>query len=281
MTDRLLMFLGAGHYLVALAVALLALGRRTPPPRTAITLLLAVGFALQSVGLYLRGMSQGSCPISNPFEVLQFISWSTMLVYWLTGPVFRMTLLGSFSAGLAALLTLLSILFPGWDDRTGAPIFGGNPWIEAHASLALLSYGVFGLLAATSILYLLQNRSLKRKQSPRIFRNFPSIAQLEAVNFRLLLVGVGVLGAAMAIGAVYWIEHWETVSPFKLSITLTLLAAGIVTLGLRAWAGWVGKRLAWTCVGLFLFALLSLWPVELDRAPVAGAPAIPPSSQHG
>jgi ABC-type uncharacterized transport system permease subunit len=28
-------------------------------------------------------------------------------------------------------------------------IFGGNPWIELHAALAIFSYGVFGLLALT------------------------------------------------------------------------------------------------------------------------------------
>src|SRR5690606_13094825 len=113
-----------------------------------------------------RGLAVQSCPIGNPFEVLQFVSWSIVLIYILTGPVFRTSLLGSFCAVLAGLLSVGSLLVPSWDQPYPAgALFGGDAWVEAHAAIALFSYGLFGMLAVTSVMYLLQNYGLKHKRT--------------------------------------------------------------------------------------------------------------------
>ena len=70
---------------------------------------------------------------------------------------------GAGPVGMAAALTLVSLSFPAWDATRRAHVFGGNPWIELHAAIALFSYGVFGLVALTSVMYLLRNFSLKKK----------------------------------------------------------------------------------------------------------------------
>ena len=44
-------------------------------------------------------------------------------------------------------VSLISLAFPAWDGTRSNNLFGGNPWIEFHAALALFSYGVFALLA--------------------------------------------------------------------------------------------------------------------------------------
>ncbi|KAF0096417.1 MAG: cytochrome c assembly protein [Puniceicoccaceae bacterium 5H] len=279
--DRLFVIIGALGYLLAFVTALGALRLRERPPRSWIMTAIGGGFLFQTVGLHLRGFEVGSCPIGNPYEVLQFISWSIILIYLLAGPIFRLSLLGSLSASLAAVLSVLGLAVPAWDTLGSRGMFGGDPWIEAHAAIALLSYGVFGLLAATSGLYLAQNYGLKSKRFSRLLNLFPSLVELESVNFRLLVLGCGVLSFSLIIGSVFWLNNWGETSMTKLIFTVALWGAYLVVLLLRLSQKLVGFSLSVACLSLFAAALLALWPVEADRVQ-AHPQAIPASvSSHG
>src|SRR4029077_491765 len=94
--------------------------------------------------------------------------------------------LGYFPACLAAALTLVSLGIPAWDAALRTHIFGGNQWIELHAALAVFSYGIFGLLALTALMFLLRNYSLKTKHLGGWFSFLPSILDLDHISVRLL-----------------------------------------------------------------------------------------------
>ncbi len=263
--DRLLMVVAALVYACAAALTLGALARRRAPPHQVVFGLVLIGFGIQSTGLHLRGVSIGACPIGNTFEVLQFISWSVILVYVFTGAVYRVTILGAVSATLAAVLGLTSAAVPAWDETRRVGLFGGNVWVETHAAMAFLSYGIFGLLAATSVLFLLQNYSLKKKRWPSRLRFLPSVVQLEAINLRLLAVGFAVFTVALGIAFTHMLVNPSAVFSIKLlSTTLLWIAYGIV-LSLRIRQKLFGRRLAWVNAVLFLFALSTLWSVEASR----------------
>ena len=156
-------------------------------------ILLCTGFLLQTLGLNLRGMEVKGCPLGNSFEITQFICWSFVLLYFIIGPVFRLRLLGFFTAGLASGLSGIALLIPAWDRDYPPGIFGGNPWIELHAALAIFSYGVFALVALVSVMFLIQQHGLKKKQFKGIYAYLPSVQQLDTIAYRLLLTGVGCL----------------------------------------------------------------------------------------
>lgn len=276
--DRWWMLLGAGVYVTALLVTLLNLSKKRHETSASLVAgVLALGFILQSIGLYWRGLEVRSCPIGNPFEVLQYISWSTMAVYFLAGSIFRMSLLGVFAAGVAAVLSLISVVVPSWDyEHSG--LFGGNPWIESHAALALFSYGVFGLLAATSAMYLLQNYGLKQKQIRGIYAHLPSVTQLDTMNQRLAIVGASVFSFAMVIGSFHWLGEDGDVTSIKLKVTVVLWIAYVAMAILRISKKLRGKRFAFCAITLFVFALVTLGLVQTtpeanDHLPATTAPA--------
>src|SRR3954463_5703522 len=72
---------------------------------------MALGFILQCAFLYLRGQAHGRCPLTNLFEVFIFIGWCIVLLYFLVGAAYRLSLLGVFTAPLVALLQTMSLLF--------------------------------------------------------------------------------------------------------------------------------------------------------------------------
>ena len=266
-TDRALLWLGALLYLAGFLTGLLALLRRpnSPAPRTLLNSLLVAGWLAQMSGLYVRGLAVGGCPLGNTFELVQFVAWSAMVVYFFVGTAFRVSLLGLFTAGYAAALAFISLLIPVWDSARGQKIFGDNPWIEIHAALAVFSYGVFGLLALTSVMHLLQNWSLKHKRLSGLFWFLPSVVQLDQINQRMLTLGVLLLSFSLVVGGIWFRQDMASVDQPKLIVTVGVWAAYLVVLLLR-WRTWlVSVRFSWVCLVMFMLALLSLGPVNSSR----------------
>jgi ABC-type uncharacterized transport system permease subunit len=267
LSDRSLLWLGALLYLAGFLTGLVGLTRRRFPTglRTILNALLVGGWVFQWLGLYQRGMVARGCPLGNTFEIVQFVAWSAMLLYFFVGTAFRVSLLGLFTAGYAATLALLSLLIPQWDLVRGQKLFGDNPWIEVHAALAVFSYGVFGLLALTSLMQLLQNWSLKNKRLNGLFWFLPSVVQLEQINYRLVMLGVMLLTFSLSVGASWWVRNTDSVHWPKLLVTITVWLSYLAVLLLR-WRGrLVSVRFAWVCLAMFCVALLSLGPVNSNR----------------
>ena len=274
LTDRAWLWLSAGCYLAGFVLGTALLLRRGRPAPGATTALILLGYAAQLAGLTVRGRAVGGCPLGNPFEVYQFTAWSAISLYLLVGVAFRKSLLGHFTSSLAAALTLVSLAIPGWDSAPRARIFGNNPWVELHAALAVFSYGVFALLALTSVLFILRNHSLKAKQLGGWLTFLPAIRDLDQIGLRLLAAGVAILAVSLGVGAVYWLKDFSSVNLAKLVVTVAIWAAYAVTLGLRLRGRLLAARFAWTTLVLFGAALLSLGTVDRSHSQPRAAAAV-------
>jgi ABC-type uncharacterized transport system permease subunit len=274
--DRTWLWLAATGYLAGLVLGTVALLRDRRQSRLAMYIIVAAGFVLQTLGLYLRGVAVKECPIGNMFEIFQFTAWSAISLYLVIGATFRLSLLGYFTSCLSAVLTLVSLVAPGWDAAHRINAFGNTPWVELHAALALFSYGVFALLALASSLYLLQTYSLKHKQLHGPFSFLPSIFELDLISVRLLAAGVVLMTWSLGIGLFHWLQDLSSVDLPKL-LTAGVWLAYLLALLLRLGRKLVSQRLAWTCLALFAAALLSLGPVNASRHPVT--PAGPPPAR--
>ncbi len=269
LTDRSILWLGTLLYLAGFVVGCIKLLRKqhATGERTLLNLLLAFGLATQTAGLYVRGLAHGGCPLGNQFEIVQFVAWSAMVLYFIVGPAFRVSLLGLFTSGYAACLATISLAIPQWDLTRGTKLFGNNPWIEFHAALAVFSYGVFGLLALTSIMHLLQNWALKQKRLDGLFWFLPSVVQLDQINQRMLMAGVGLLTVSLCVGASWWVRDTASVHWPKLLVTLAVWFVYAFALVLR-WRGVLyAVRFSWACVVLFMLAMMSLGPINANHRP--------------
>ena len=267
-TDRNWLWIASALYLAGFALGTVGVVAEKRHSRGVMFFIIAAGFAVQTFGLYLRGLVVHGCPIGNTFELFQFTAWSATALYLVIGPTFRLSLLGYFTSSLSAVLTILSLAVPAWDAVRAVDVFHGNTWIEFHAALALFSYGVFGLLALTSTMYLLQLYSLQNRNMRGFFSFLPSILDLDHIGFRLLTFGVLLITASVSVGSVYWFRDTTTVDLTKLISTVGVWIAYAVVLGLRWRSLLLAKRLAWVCISLFALALLSLGPVNASRKPL-------------
>lgn len=254
MTERWLLALATAFAAFAAYNAWKAL---TSGHRSRITLpLLGVTFILQLMALGLRGEMRGTCPLSDPGEILAFLSWSLVLFYLVVGPTYRLSLLGLFTAPVVVLLQLIALI-PELMTRHPEHVAETNAWREAHAALSVLSFGALTLAAISGIMFVILDHMLKEKKlTGGLFNNLPSVHNLIDSTKRLLLIGlivltIGIIGGFLApnmevnlhliIAALVWIAYATLVSvayirglpPRKLAFaSVFLFIASLLAFGL-------------------------------------------------
>ncbi len=265
LTDRDAFLLSAFIFLAAFLYGSLTLRWRRHYSHKIVFCLITSGFIIQTIGLNLRAISVNGCPLGNFFEITQFISWSTVLLYFIVGPVYRIRLLSLFCAGLTTFLSWTSLLLPALDKSYPISEDGSNAWIELHASLAVFSYAFFAMVTLLSAMFLIQQHGLKKKQGGSIYNALAPIQKLDQISHRLLLTGVICLTVALVCGAIFYYKNSQSVPVFKLIFTCLVWIGYCGVIVLRNQRKLVTRRHAIAVIALFIFALLSLWPVQSAR----------------
>ena len=116
----------------------------------------------------------------------------------LVGPAYRLSLMGAFTAPLVVVLQGFALLAP--IDVRHRMRTEPNPWLEFHASMALVAYGVFALACIAGIMYLVQERQLKTRKLHSIFYHLPPLTDLFAAITRLLWWGFALYTLGLVSG---------------------------------------------------------------------------------
>ena len=246
-------------FLLGFAYAMYALGARVLRPSRWNFAVMLTGFILQSGFLHLRGKAVGRCPLTNLFEVLVFLSWAVVLLYFVVGSTYRLSLLGTFTAPLVFLLLSVAQLLPmAWQPPAHKPSAGF--WPELHAAVSLVAYGAFALACVAGVMYLVQEKLLKRHRLNSFFQNLPPIADLAVALQRLIFAGfalltIGLLAGFLAGGAR---EHLAAIG---WAVGVWVLYAALITI--RYTHRFSSRRIAWMSVVAFTVVLTTLWGLSL------------------
>ncbi len=265
MDERLYLHASTLCFLLAVARSVFSVraGGFQPTPFTFFAVL--AGFVLQTLFLYFRGEELGRCPLTNLFEVFAFLAWAIALFYMAVGPVYRLSLMGTFTAPLVFLLQAFALLMP--IDRPPVRRIEVNPWLEFHASMSMLAYGAFALACIAGLMYLLQERQLKARDVHSLFRNLPPLTTLYAAMTRLVWVGFALYTAGIASG--FFTGQPLPVVKMILAVAVWVLYA--VILQGRHWGRLAPRRVAGLCVAAFIASVGLLWGITFisERPPVS------------
>jgi ABC-type uncharacterized transport system permease subunit len=196
--DRLFVIAATVCFFLAVVRTLLAIRAGVFRPGRFNFIAIACGFLLQTGFLWMRGDAIGRCPITNLFEVFIFLAWSIVLIYIVIGPAYRLSLMGAFTAPLVFAIQAFALIAPidvPHQLRTKA-----NAWLEFHASMSMIAYGAFALACVAGLMYLLQERQLKRHQLHSVFQHLPPLHDLFAAITRLLWFGFLLYTAGLISG---------------------------------------------------------------------------------
>jgi ABC-type uncharacterized transport system permease subunit len=253
--DRAALFTATGFFLAGFGYTVRSLSRGKPTATWPAFLLLLAGFSCQCAFLLWRGRDLGRCPITTPFELLTFVSWAMVLLYFLTGTAYRLSLLGAFTAPLAFVLQSTALLKP----ESAALPARSRPgfWPEMHATLSLIAYGAFALACVAGILYLIQDRLLKRHRGMQVVRHLPPVHHLSQAVHRLILIGTIILSSGIL--AAYQMPNRPPVG--KLAFVWAIWGIYAAILAYDHWRGMSPRKAAWAASLGFLLPIISLWVV--------------------
>jgi len=262
MTDRTFLWLAQAFYAASCVVTLrrLRAGGSAPGLQRANYAVMAAGFVLHTVFLYLRGKALGRCPLTNLFETQAFVAWAAVLFFLLIGPSYRVSFLGAFTAPLVLVICLAALLSP--VDVVRAQPLRHSAWIEFHAAIAVLACGAFALAFVTGAMYLIQERQLKTRHLTSSFLLLPSIEQLDVIHFRLLIMGFTMLTAGMIGGMISYriVGHWTVPKIIWASSVWALYGALVAARGLWRLRG---RKVAVASMASFALMIVGFWGVNL------------------
>jgi ABC-type uncharacterized transport system permease subunit len=230
-----------------------AVARAQPSPWP--PFLLAAGAAAHLGTVLGAGLVVHTCPVNSvPF----FASIATVFaaaLYLLTRRRLRIHALGLILAPVGLMLALAIVLW-GTPGRTGTlpPSF-----IALHVFAILCGAALFLLACAAAVLYLVQERKLKRKTAV-LSGGMPALDTLDRTVHRALLAGFPLLTLGVVTGTIHALELHEG-SAVAWVRTLFGYAAWLVfgaVLLLRVVAGWRGRRSAYGTLCGFACALVVL-----------------------
>ncbi|MEP6810826.1 MAG: cytochrome c biogenesis protein CcsA [Chthoniobacterales bacterium] len=253
--DRLLLIASTFCFFLAVVRTVLLLRTRSFRPGRSNFLAIVAGFVLQTLFLAVRGHAVGRCPLTNMFEVFIFMAWSVALIYLVVGPTYRLSLMGAFTAPLVWLIQTGALLAP--IDRPRPVRMAVNPWLEFHASMSIVAYGAFALACIAGLMYLLQERQLKRRELHSVFHHLPPLTDLYEALVRLLWLGFGLYTAGLVSG----FFTGEPLPRVKMVCALAVwLFYGAILQGRKLFR-LAPRQVAGLCVLAFTAAVSVLWGI--------------------
>ena len=222
------------------------------------------GFIFHTLYLGQQYYVLGSASVLTLKSALSFFSWTIIGAYLVFHLKFRLMVLGSFIAPLAAFLMILSATIPGV-EVTVRPIFR-SIWLPVHVGTIFIGNGIFAVTFMAAIMYLIQEHQIKRKKFGSFYSRLPSLETLDSVNYYSLVSGFPFLTVGMITGSVYAQyalgSYWQWDPKEVWSLITWLFYASL--LHERLAVGWRGRRAAIMSIIAFLILIFtfigaSLW----------------------
>ena len=246
-----------GFYAVGLIYALVALTRRSHLLNRIALPAMTLGMVFQFVSLTEALLLSGQLTLTSVHNSESFLAFLVMtgfmivyLTYHTASPgivVFPLVFVLTFIAASGQQPFLLTS--PGM--RTG--------WLFAHIALIFTGYAALFLSFGASLLYLVQERSLKTKKAAGMMSRLPALEVIDQIGYRSLLLGFPFMTLGLIAGTVVAQATFGRVDFLDPKVLLSVLmwAVYMIMLYTRWNAGWRGRRAAYLATGAFIAAVVA------------------------
>ena len=226
------------------------------------TYLLCTGLVLHTAQLLVDTVFTGHLPVQNLAETLSLAGWAIAGVFLLIQWRYGIKVLGIYAAPLAALVMVFASQLPRGAAAADGSLFT-SAWFVIHILSVFLGEAALALAGGVGLLYLLQERAIKRKKRGFFFSRLPSLDLLDTTGYACLVIGFTLLTVGLITGFVYtkaiWGRFWSW-DPKEVWSGITWLLYAVL-LHERLMRGWRGRRaaiMAIVGVGVLLFTFFGV-----------------------
>jgi len=211
--------------------------------------LLPLAFLVHTAEIGARGVA-GLHPVSSVREAVGFAAWLLVGVFLLAQLRRRLDAVIAFVVPAALVLMVAARMTPVGDTGiSGLGVLG-----RIHISLAAVGLAIFALATAVAVLYLLEERQLKRKRIGGMVRRGTALDTLDRLAHRCVQLGFPIFTVSIICGAVWSARLGAGFRP-EYAIAAVAWAAFAALLVARVTAGWRGRRAALLTIVGFAAAL--------------------------
>jgi ABC-type uncharacterized transport system permease subunit len=234
------------------AVGYLGDARRPGPAGRVATWGVRLGWLVQTALLALQVVRDDGFPWGTWAGSLNLFVWLVVAAYLIWGCRRPYRLLGLVVMPLAAVL--LVVARAGGGTGVGGRSHYSNLFLVVHVGLVLVAFAGLTLAAALSALYLWQERRLKRREATILRRPAPSLATLDRLAVRTVLVSVPALTLGIAVGIGRLIARGGRVDALVVATLVTWVVwSGYLVARAR---GWSGRRASYLALAGFALVVV-------------------------
>jgi len=207
-----------------------------------------VGVVLHLVSIIEEGLITGRCPVGTLYEVLSMCAAAIMATFLLIHWRYKLESFSVFLFPLVFVMTLVSTMarpVSAWANPAIRSV-----WLTTHVVLVLLGYAALLLTAISAILYLMQERELKRKTPHKSYYKLPPLGTLDELISRFMAAAFILITLATIAGITWaFIESGTSwISDPRISISFMTWGIVLVMIFLRVTAGWRGRKAAFMAI---------------------------------
>jgi len=265
--------LAALLYGLALLQAILTLLRRGDRLFPYALTAFQIAVVLHTVAFVEHSVALRHLAANNFYETASLCALFFALVYLFVEWRYHFAALSIFIFPLVSLLTLIAAMgapITSWTDPRVRSV-----WLIIHILLVLIGYAGLLVSAEASVLYLFQERRLKRRHSTAgLFDRFipKRLPPLETLD-KLITLSMSVGFAAVTLGVIAG-SGWASVeygtrwiSQPKIVVSLVTWAFYLLMMFLRLSAGWRGRKAAFLSLTVLGFAAVT-WAAHVGLRPL-------------
>jgi ABC-type uncharacterized transport system permease subunit len=254
--NHLFPILTALAYLVSFGLYIRFLGTGNKLTGRLGTLLLGLGLIVHYFALLERSRGLHTVPYHDLYGSMSLFGWLLALTYLGLELYHRQRSVGAFVAPFILLFFLAAQLAPA--DRLPPPAAHG--FIFAfHVTLSILAYAAFALSFVLSLIFLGEERLLRRHKVGEVVWRLPPLELLDQMSRSSVLVGLVsiAIGTVLGFVSVDRLEGQHSYFDAKYVVTLFLLVLYAVYFFLARTTAWRGARASKLCVFNFLIVVLN------------------------
>jgi len=247
----------AAFYSLGLLHAILTLVRRREHLFRVALGAFSLGSVFHFVSIVEEGIASNRCPIANFYETLSMCAFLVVIVYLAVYLRYRLESLSVFIFPLVFVMALVAT-FGNPVTAFSSPIVR-NAWLTVHIVLVLLGYATLLLTAVASVLYLFQERELKRKKPNKFYYRLPPLGTLDELISKFMGVGFVLITLAVIAGSTWAFIalQGDWIRQPKIAISFFTWGTYLAMVCLRVTAGWRGRKAAIMTITVVGFSALT------------------------
>jgi len=234
----------AGLYSFGLLDAIITVLRRREAIFRVAIVAFALGAVFQLVSLVEMGLAQGRLPVNDIFETMAFLAWIVTVVFLAIHYRYKAASLSVFIFPLVFVMTLVGALRNPVSPWSNSVVRSTS--LAVHVVASLMGYAALLFTAAASVVYLMQERQLKRKNIPAVFRVLPPLGVLDDLISKSLGLGFLFVTIGLVIGSIWAFVETGTrwIGNGSVAISFVTWAVYLALVFFRVSAGWRGRKTA-------------------------------------